>query len=114
MKGMPFELVMLYSLTCRGPGLKMISRIGEVREPLTESAKGDKLLDTMCTAMEEERKRAAEENTLVLLLNLMRTQGWNAERAMTALCIPDSEKPLYARSVEYAISQRKTRIPATT
>lgn len=71
-------------------------------------------IDTMCEAMEKERVMAAEQTTLILLLNLMDSQKWNAERAMTALGIPASEKPLYARSVEYAISQRKTHVPATT
>ena len=39
-KGVPFELEMLYSVTYRGPGLRMISRIREVYEPITEPTKG--------------------------------------------------------------------------
>ena len=67
----------------------------------------------MCREMEKERTRSGEEKTLVLLLNLMRTQKWDAEQAMSAMDIPASEKPLYARSVEYAVSQQR-KIPATT
>ena len=64
----------------------------------------------MCEAMEKERSRTGEEKTLVLMLNLMRTQGWDAEQAMNAMDIPASEKPLYARSVEHAISLQETNV----
>ena len=71
-------------------------------------------VDTMCMAMEKERTRTVEENTLILLLNLMDSENWNAERAMTALRIPASEKPLYARSVAHAIAQQKACVSTTT
>jgi len=102
---------LIHDFKCRKADEMYFPNLAARTRELKETKKG---IDTMCEAMEKERVMAAEQTTLILLLNLMDSQKWNAERAMTALGIPASEKPLYARSVEYAISQRKTHIPATT
>lgn len=70
---------------------------------LKESKEG---VESMCQSMEKERIRTREEDKLITLMTLMRTQGWDAEKAMEAMDIPVSEKPLYARSIAHAISQR--------
>ena len=104
------SLQLMHDFSCKKADEMYFPNLAARTRELKETKEG---VDTMCMAMEKERTRSGEEKTLILMLNLMRTQGWNAEQAMNAMDIPASEKPLYARSVEYALSQRKTHIPAT-
>ena len=68
--------------------------------------------DSMCMAMEKEKTRTREEANLISVMNLLDTTGWDVEKSMTMLKIPISDRPLYARSVEYAISRQKTSTPS--
>lgn len=101
---------LIHDFKCRKADEMYFPNLAARTRELKETKKG---VDTMCVAMEKERTRTVEENTLILLLNLMDSENWNAERAMTALRIPAADKPLYARSVEYALSKQKTHAFAT-
>ena len=97
---------LIHDFKCRKADEMYFPNLAARTRELKETREG---VDTMCMAMEKERTRTVEENTLILLLNLMDSENWNAERAMTALRIPAAEKPLYARSVEHALSKQRPR-----
>ena len=101
---------LIHDFKCRKADEMYFPNLAARTRELKETKEG---VDTMCMAMEKERTRSGEEKTLILMLNLMRTQGWNAEQAMNAMDIPASEKPLYARSAARAISQQKAHASAT-
>ena len=98
---------LIHDFKCRKADDMYFQNLAARTRELKETKEG---VDTMCMAMEKERTRTVEENTLVLLLNLMDSEKWNAERAMTALRIPADEKPLYARSVAHALSKEKAHV----
>ena len=95
----------IHDFKCRKADEMYFPNLAARTRELKETKEG---VDTMCLAMEKERSRTREEDKLISLMTLMRTQGWNAEQAMSAMEIPAEEKPLYARSVEHAIAQKKS------
>ena len=98
---------LIHDFKCRKADEMYFKNLAARTRELKETKEGR---DTVCEAIEKERSRTGEEKSLVLMLNLMRTQGWDAEQAMNAMDIPASEKPLYARSVEHAISLQETNV----
>lgn len=45
--------------------------------------------------MEAGRKEGAAQNMLNSIKNLMESMGWTVEQAMTALRVPDADRPKY-------------------
>ena len=60
----------------------------------------------MCAVMEQEIKISENENTLRILLNVMKNQNWYIEKAMYVISIEDDQRDLYARSARYALSKQ--------
>ena len=93
---------LIHDFKCPNPDDMYFDNLAKRTYELKETPKG---VEAVCKAMEEERQVSNKENTLRLLVNLMQTQKWDAEKAMDALGIL-SDRDLYARSARFAISQQ--------
>ncbi len=60
----------------------------------------------MCAVIEQERKLSKNENTLKILLNVMKNQNWDVEKAMDVIGIEDDQRDLYARSAMHALNNQ--------
>ena len=54
------------------------------------------LRDLMKDEIQEERQDAADIATVILIKNLMKKQGWDANKAMDNLAIPAADQLRYA------------------
>ena len=101
---------LIHDFKCKKADEMYFPNLAARNRELKETKEG---VDTVCMAMEKERNRTREEDRLISLLTLMRTQGWDAEKAMDAMEIPVTEKPLYSRSIEHAISRHNVSAQAS-
>lgn len=95
---------LIHDFKCKNADEMYYSELAARMRELKETQEG---VDKMCAVMEKERNRTVEERTLILMMNLMDTQDWDAQTAMDALKIPESERDLYARSAAYARSVKR-------
>jgi len=57
--------------------------------------------------MEKEKVRILEEGNLISVMKIMKNVGCTVDKAMAILEIPESDRQLYARSVQYALSKQE-------
>lgn len=93
---------LIHDLKCPNPDDMYFDILAKRTYELKETPKG---VEAVCKAMEEERQVSNKENTLRILVNVMKNKNWDAETAMDVMGIV-SDRDLYARSARYAISQQ--------
>ena len=99
---------LIHDFKCKKADEMYFPNLAARTRELKETKEG---VETMCQIMEKERVKTSEENTLVNMLNLMDSTGWDAEKAMTMLKIPAADRELYARSAARARAQQITPFP---
>ena len=94
---------LIHDLQCVKAGDMFFENLAKKMSDLKETKEG---VETVCAAMEEEKRVSNKENTLQLLLNLMRNKEWDADTAMDALGIDAPDRDLYARSARFALGRQ--------
>lgn len=94
---------LIHDFKCSKPDDMYFENLAKRTFELKETPKG---VETVCKVMEEERQISNKENTLRILVNIMKNKNWDAETAMDVMGIV-SDRDLYARSARFALSSQQ-------
>ena len=94
---------LIHDLKCTNADDMYYDNLARKTRELKETTKG---VETVCAVIEQERKLSENENTLKILLNVMKNQNWDVEKAMDVIGIEDDQRDLYARSAMHALNNQ--------